>query len=516
MITYQIYPRSFSDSDGDGIGDLNGITRRLEYIKSLGVDAVWISPFFKSPMHDFGYDVSDYRAIDPSFGTMQDFHRLLAQCRSLGLKVLLDLVVSHTSDQHPWFAQSIERKEGKDDWYLWADPKPDGSPPNNWLSVFGGSAWQWDATRRQYYFHSFLASQPDLNLHTPAVQDQILEEIRFWLEQGVSGFRLDACNHYFQDLQLRDNPPRDDTSAAFQPYGYQVHLYDQGRPEALPFLARIRSLLDEYEAFSLAEVGGTDAIALMGDYTAPGRLHSAYSFSLMGSDGSAAHVAKVLERLRATIAPPALPCYAFSNHDKPRVATRWLNGREPVPTAKQLLALLLSMPGHICLYQGEELGLPQADVPFERLQDPYGKAFWPRFKGRDGCRTPMPWNSAEHAGFSTSEPWLPIPESHLSLAVEEQEKRLDSTLNTARHLIRLRRQNPGLAEGGVSSLENVGDRVSFLRTAGGQSIWCVYNLGRKECHVRHAQPGNVLAGQHAHWTGHSLTLDPSGFCWILR
>jgi alpha-glucosidase len=513
MITYQIYPRSFQDSNGDGIGDLNGILSRLEYVKRLGVEAVWISPFFQSPMRDFGYDVSDYRSVDPSFGTMADFRRLLGHANALDLKILLDLVFSHTSEEHPWFRDSVARNAGRSDWYLWADAKPDGNPPNNWLSVFGGSAWQWHAERRQYYYHSFLPSQPDLNLHVPAVQAQLTSEMQFWLDAGVSGFRFDACNHYFQDLALRDNPPRSDTGNALHPYGFQVHEFDQGRPEALPFMEMIRRLLDEYGAFSLAEVGGNDAISLMGEYTAPGRLHSAYSFSLMGANGSAAHVARVIERLQSTIKPPALPCYAFSNHDKSRVATRWLHGRNPQSTAKQMLALLVSMPGHICLYQGEELGLPQADVPFERLQDPYGKNFWPKFKGRDGCRTPMPWSKADYGGFSTLEPWLPMPECHRVLNVEAQEQDPESSLNTARMLLRLRKEYPGLRDGTLTSMEHADDVLTVTRQAGEQTIRCSYNLGHVRRTLRTAGPSTVIFAQHTEPTGSDWTLAVNGVLW---
>jgi alpha-glucosidase len=515
MITYQIYPRSFQDSNHDGIGDLRGITDRLDYVRSLGVDAVWISPFFKSPMRDFGYDVSDYRAIDPSFGTMDDFRQLVSKARHCGLKVLLDLVVSHTSDQHPWFQQSVDRESGKSDWYLWADAKRDGSPPNNWISVFGGSAWQWHPVRRQYYFHSFLSSQPDLNLHCPAVQEQILEEMRFWLKEGVAGFRLDACNHYFQDLELRDNPPREDSSTALHPYGFQVHVYDQGRPEALPFFEKVRRLLDEYEAFSLGEVGGTDANALMGQYTEPGRLHSAYSFSLMGPDGSAAHVRRVIERLQSTIKAPAQPCYAFSNHDKPRVVTRWQRGRPLEATAKQMFALLVSMPGHICVYQGEELGLPQAEVPFERLQDPYGKTFWPKFKGRDGCRTPMPWCSDAGAGFSRGEPWLPIPAEHFALNVAAQQERSDSTLNVARRLLALRREYPALSTPALSFVDTDADVLAFIRHGPAEDVFCCYNLGLQPARATSPAKGPVLFSELAKRDDTVLRLEVNGFHWQL-
>jgi alpha-glucosidase len=515
MIIYQVYPRSFHDSDDDGIGDLRGITGKLAYIKSLGVDAIWISPFFKSPMKDFGYDVADYRQVDPMFGTMSDFQELQARAASLGLGVIVDMVVSHTSEDHAWFKDSIAGENGKADWYLWADPKPDGSPPNNWVSVFGGGAWQWNPERRQYYFHSFLSSQPDLNMHSEAVQAQILADMKFWLEQGVSGFRLDACNHYFQDRLLRDNPPRADASEALHPYGFQQHIYDQGQPETLPFLEKIRALLDEYGAYSLAEVGGHNALTLMGQYTDQGRLHSAYSFALMGPNSSAAYVRGVIETLESSIHAPAVPCYAMSNHDKPRVASRWANGRDEKQTAKQMLALLASMRGALCLYQGEELGLPQADVPFERLQDPYGKNFWPKFKGRDGCRTPMPWTGGLHGGFSRHEPWLPVDDRHLALNVEEQSEDVGSVLWFARTVIAFRKSRRELCDGAIA-FHDMGEGVlAFTRKAESSAMTCVFNMDTVEKRVTLADPGRILLSQNANASGDGVQLGINGFCFIV-
>lgn len=518
MIIYQVYPRSFSDSNHDGVGDLAGIERKLPYIQSLGVDAIWISPFFKSPMKDFGYDVSDYRAVDPLFGTMDDFKRLMKRAKSLGLGIIVDMVISHTSEEHSWFKQSRARENGKADWYLWADPKADGSPPNNWVSVFGGPAWRWDAQRRQYYFHSFLSSQPDLNMHHPAVQEAVLGEMDFWLDMGVSGFRFDACNHIFQDPALRDNPPRAHTAEALHPYGFQVHLYDQGRPETLPFLERIRKLLDAYGAFSLAEVGGVDPLKLMGQYTQPGRLHSAYSFALMRPDYGAAYVRDVVATLEAHLHPSSSACYAMSNHDKPRVASRWLNGRDPLDTAKAHLALLLCMRGDICLYQGEELGLPQAEVPFERLQDPFGISFWPKFKGRDGCRTPMPWTSGRHGGFSMAEPWLPVDPAHLALNVESQENDAASLLHFTRGMIALRKTQQALHAGRIAFLDAPEGVLAFERVYEGQRVVCLFNMDRTPRQVTRttvALQGEPLLAQHARFEGDAATLGTSGFC-LLR
>lgn len=516
MIIYQVYPRSFCDSNNDGIGDLAGIEQKLSYIKSLGVDALWISPFFKSPMKDFGYDVADYRAVDPIFGSMDDFKKLMRRAKELKLGVIVDMVISHTSEEHAWFKQSRAKKNGKDDWYLWADPKPDGSPPNNWVSVFGGTAWRWDAERRQYYFHSFFSSQPDLNMHNPDVQNAVLAEMEFWLDLGVSGFRFDACNHIFQDLQLRNNPPREDTSAALHPYGFQLHVYDQARPEMLPFLEQVRNLLDAYHAFSLAEVGGHDALKLMGQYTHAGRLHSAYSFALMQPNSSDAYVRNVIATLEESIQAPGSPCYALSNHDKPRVATRWQNGRDRDDTAKEMLALLFAMRGDICLYQGEELGLPQADVPFERLQDPFGVTFWPKFKGRDGCRTPMPWTDEVHGGFSRAEPWLPVDPVHIDMNVDAQEAHADSVLRFARQVIALRKERPELREGRIELLDAPEGVLAFSRCHEGSKIVCLFNMDVEPKTVTGMEFDKVVLGQHMSVSNGSVTLEVSGFCLLQK
>jgi alpha-glucosidase len=404
-VTYQVYPRSFQDSNGDGIGDLPGITQRLGHIADLGVDAVWLSPFFRSPMADMGYDVSDYTDVDSVFGTLADFDALMARARELGLKVIIDQVLSHSSDQHPAFAESrANRDNPKSDWYVWADPRPDGSPPNNWLSVFGGSAWQWDARRKQYYFHNFLTSQPDFNFHNPAVQDWHLENLRFWLDRGVDGFRFDTVNYFFHDPLLRDNAAdfRVKPQAEGNPYGMQYHLFDKNQPENLIWLERIRALLDQYDArASVGEMGESHhAIRMMGEYTAPGRLHQCYSFELMGNDYTPSFFRGKLEEF-FTGAPDGWPMWAFSNHDVIRHVGRWArHGATPDLLAKQAAALLLSFQGSICLWQGEELGQTDTELAFEDLTDPQGIAFWPEPMGRDGTRTPMVWDGSPHGGFT--------------------------------------------------------------------------------------------------------------------
>lgn len=517
-VIYQIYPRSFMDSNGDGIGDLPGITSKLEHVASLGVDAIWVSPFFRSPMKDFGYDVSDYRAVDPIFGSLADFDEMLARAHALGLRLIIDQVLSHTSDRHAWFAESRSSRDNpKADWYVWADPKPDGTPPTNWLSVFGGPAWQWDARRRQYYLHSFLKEQPDLNFHCPAVQEALLGEVRFWCERGVDGFRFDACNHQFHDLQLRDNPPADaaaqggvSTVRPDNPYAMQQHLYDKSQTENLQFLESLRALLDRYGAVALGEVGDENAAPVMAQYTELGRrLHLAYSFSLLTAEHSARHLRHQVETLDRALAPTrGWGCWAVSNHDVPRVATRWSGGGPDDTRRDRLwLALLLSLRGSASIYQGEELGLPEAEVPFELLQDPYGRAFWPEFKGRDGCRTPMPWKAdALHAGFTTGGPWLPVHGRHLPLAVDRQVHDPDSMLSFSRALLRWRRTQPLLRSGAIAFVDAPEPVLWFERREGGRSLQAIFNLGDEPVSLAPAVPLAPLDG-HPLAASSSLAAD---------
>jgi alpha-glucosidase len=483
-VIYQVYPRSFLDTNGDGVGDLPGITAKLDYIAALGADIVWISPFFKSPMKDFGYDVSDYCDVDPLFGTLADFDRLVAKAHGLGLKIMIDQVLSHTAEEHPWFAESRKSRDNpKADWYVWSDPRPDGNPPNNWLSVFGGSSWQWDSRRKQYFLHNFLASQPDMNFHHPEVQQAHLDNLRFWLERGVDGFRMDACNFHFHDRQLRSNPPaltRDTATVTdVNPYGMQAHVYDKTQPENIDYLKRIRTLLNEFGAIAIGEVGADDALAVMADYTADGdKLHLAYSFNLLTSEFSAAHIRSEVEQFEARVRG-GWASWSVGNHDVMRVMSRW-GGAQPVPAlAKVVLAMQLSLKGTPCLYQGDELALIEADVPFELLQDPYGITFWPEFKGRDGCRTPMPWTSdAPNAGFTSGAPWLPVDPFHVAAAVSGQESDPESTLNAARRLIAWRRTQPQLTRGEIVFFDAPEPVLALRRDlAGFPDLLAVFNLG---------------------------------------
>lgn len=485
-VIYQIYPRSFQDSNDDGIGDLPGVLARLDHVASLGVDAIWISPFFTSPMADFGYDIADFRGVDPLFGTLEDFDRVLAKAHALGLKVMIDQVLSHCAVAHSWFIESrASRDNPKADWFVWADAKPDGSPPNNWLSIFGGVAWTWEPRRGQYYLHNFLSSQPQLNFHNAKVRAAQLENLRFWLDRGVDGFRLDSINFPFHDAQLRDNPAKPAhlrTGRGFSPdnpYAFQYHLHNNTQPENLGLLEDIRALLDRYpDAGALGEISSEDSLATTAEYCTPQRLHMGYSFELLTEDGSAGYIRQTVEALEAKLTE-GWPCWAISNHDVQRAVTRWGGGDGDDALAKQLVALVCSLRGSVCLYQGEELGLPEAELPFEALQDPYGKTFWPNFKGRDGCRTPLPWTDAADAGFSHAAPWLPVAASHLGRSVAAQERDPDSVLQSVRSFLRWRKDKPALVQGSIRFVDAPEDVLVFERAHAGQRLLLAFNLSAR-------------------------------------
>lgn len=517
-VVYQIYPRSLLDTNGDGVGDLRGIITKLDYIASLNVDAIWISPFFKSPMADFGYDISDYREIDPLFGSMQDFDELIEKAHQRGIKVIIDQVLSHTSDQHAWFIESREsRTNPKADWYVWADPKEDGTAPNNWLAIFGGCAWEWEPRRQQYYLHNFLRSQPDINFHNPDVRQAVLDNVEFWLKKGVDGFRLDAITFCYHDELLRDNPakPKDKRQgrgfSEDNPYAYQYHYYNNDRPQTIQFIEELRQLINRYPgAVTLGEVSAEDSLAVMAAYTkGDDRLHMAYSFELLTDDYSAAYIRQTVEALEASIGD-GWPCWAIGNHDVQRVASRWGRGKQTRDMVKMLNAMLCSLRGSVCSYQGEELGLTEAPIEFHELQDPFGKTFWPMFKGRDGCRTPIPWEQyADFSGFSQVSPWLPIAAAHRALAVDLQEADCHSVLHGYRQFLAWRKRYPVLITGEIEFLDAPEPLLVFVRTLGEQKLLVCFNLldteiqwALKEVKLQQELAGHGL--KSAQWQGDSL------------
>jgi len=482
-VIYQVYPRSFADTNGDGVGDLPGVTEHLEHIASLGVDGVWLSPFFTSPMKDFGYDVADYCDVDPIFGTLADFDRLIARAHELGLKIITDLVFAHTSDKHAWFEDSRQsRTNPKADWYVWADARDDGSPPSNWQSVFGGPAWTWDARRGQYYMHNFLPEQPQLNLHKAEVQDALLDAARFWLDRGVDGFRFDAINFSMHDPKLTDNPPLPPGGKRTRPFDFQDKVHNQSQPGIVDFIARIRALTDSYGGrFSVAEVGGDHAEREMQAFTrGDDHLNSAYGFLYLYAPALGAALVREGAEAWHGRDGQGWPSWTFSNHDAPRAISRWAEGRDLRAYAGMAMLLLMTLRGNVFIYQGEELALPQAEVPFDRLVDPEAIANWPQTLGRDGARTPIPWTEhLPHAGFSTAEPWLPIDPRHVALSVDAQEHDPSSMLHATRRLVAFRKAHPARRLGEMTGLDRNDDLLAFERVHEGERLLCVFNLGHQ-------------------------------------
>ena len=504
-VIYQIYPRSFNDTNDDGIGDLQGIIDKIPYIKSLGVDGIWISPFFVSPMKDFGYDVADYCDVDPMFGDIDVFKSLIQCAHEHDLKVIIDQVYSHTSDQHAWFQQSRTNKTNdRADWYVWAQPKADGTPPNNWQSVFGGSSWTWDNLRKQYYLHNFLSSQPDLNLHNRQVQQALINVAKFWLGLGVDGFRLDAINFGMHDQQLRDNPPNPNVEPKYcRPYTMQQHIHNMSHSNMPQFLAKLRATIDTYgQHFTVAEVGGASPTEIMKQYTQGNtRLNSAYSFEFLSLPNiSKSAFVDVVSNWKGDH-KEGWPAWAFSNHDAPRVISRWAPDHCTHSRAELYLALLLCMRGNVFIYQGEELGLPQAEVPFEDLQDPEAIANWPDNLGRDGARTPIPWNgSGEFCGFSNTQPWLPIDPRHQALSCEQQLTSSNSTLARFKQIMQLRNRNPALRFGDFMLVDNATELLVFRRQSENDAVLCVFNL--TDAPIKESFAGvreRLLQSQDADW-----------------
>ena len=494
-VIYQIYPRSYQDSNNDGIGDLPGITSRLEYIAGLGVDAIWISPFFKSPQKDFGYDVSDYCDINPEYGTLSDFDKLLEQTHELGLKIMVDIVPAHCSDQHPWFIESRQSKDNdKADWFHWVEPMPDGSPPTNWLSFFGGPAWSWEPRRQQYYLHNFLSSQPNLNHANPVVRDAMMDVARFWFDRGVDGFRLDAVHTINADsAPYKNNLANPDFVAGElpqqqQPFFRQLHDSAQlNQPAIQSFSESFRTVADNYDnRFLMGELHGDDPIKASSTFTAPGRLHATYNFNLLrwdglNVDGIKTAITDAIEAFNGT----GRLSFAFSNHDVPRSATRQLAALELSENQQPALQLLLlqletSLPGSACIYQGEELALQDVqDIPVEQMQDPWGIEFAPVFQGRDTCRTPMVWESdAPNGGFSNANrTWLPVAELHRERAALDEVAKKESVYNRFAEFLSWRKNQPAFMQANnMSEITGGSKQIVFDRISEQQTLRCSFNF----------------------------------------
>ena len=477
-VIYQIYPRSFADSTGDGIGDLAGIAKKIDYLTELGIDAIWLSPIFPSPDKDFGYDVSNYQGIDTKFGNMTDFDNLLEKAHSHNIRIILDLVLNHTSDQHPWFQQSRQSKESPfRDWYIWQDGHKNGGVPNNWQSRFGGSGWTLDEATGQYYFHMFYKEQPDLNWRNINVRQAILDMMDFWLKKGVDGFRLDVFNAYFKDSKLRNNPPKPGLAG----FDRQHHIYDIDQPEMIPLLAEMRSLLDSYpEKYVVGETFmATPARAAV--YSSNDALHATFDFSFLKNGFKAKGFYNSIQRWENILAEQSWPTYVLNNHDVPRAATRYGRG-EKDERLKIMAAMLLTLRGTPYLYYGEEIGM--RDIPIRRksdVQDPVGKHYWPFYKGRDGCRSPMQWNGQSGSGFSNHLPWIPLHENHKFRNVQNQQQDPDSLLNFYKKLLQIRKQNPALRQGMYMPLTFDPRRLlAYVRQTSDQIVIVALNFSRRK------------------------------------
>jgi alpha-glucosidase len=473
-VVYQIYPRSFQDSNRDGVGDLPGIIRRLPYLTGLGVDAVWISPIFPSPMKDFGYDICDYTGIDPLFGTMADFDSLLAACRRGGLKLILDFVPNHTSDRHPWFVESSSsRASPKRDWYLWRDPAPDGGPPNNWLSEFGGSAWTCHPSSGQYYYHAFLPEQPDLNWRNPEAVHAMHELMRFWLRKGVDGFRVDVIWQLIKDDQFRDNPINPAYTAGMPPHEKLLPLYTSDLPAVHEIVKGLRRVADEFPERVLIGEIYLPFKRLVTYYGRDlGGLHLPFNFALLHAHWDAGTVSALIDEYEAALPEGGWPNWVLGNHDRARIATR-------VGPAQARVAamLLLTLRGTPTIYYGDELGMPQVPIPPERVRDPFEKSVPGIGVGRDGARTPMQWDAGRFTGFSEVEPWLPISDSFRAENVETELHDSSSMFHLHRRLIAARRKSPALSRGSYRRLLAQDDCLLYARQTGSQRILVALNFG---------------------------------------
>jgi alpha-glucosidase len=486
---YQIYPRSFADSDGDGIGDLNGIADRLDYLVDLGIDAIWISPIYPSPMADFGYDVADYTGIDPRFGTLADFDALLAKAHKRGIRVLLDFVPNHSSDRHDWFVESRSSRDNpKRDWYIWRDPAPDGGPPNNWISDFGGPAWSFDPATGQYYSRAFLPEQPDLNWRNPDVQTAMLAAMRFWFDRGVDGFRIDVQWHMVKHADFPDNPPNPDYREGMGDMHRVLQLHSTDQPEVHAIATAMRAQADAFDAVLVGEIY-LPIPKLMTYYGTPDQpgVHLPFNFQLIEANWNAAELATRIVEYEAALPQGGWPNWVLGNHDRPRITTR-----VGLAQARVAAMLLLTLRGTPTLYQGDELGLTDAQVPADKVQDPRELREPGLGLGRDPVRTPLPWTA--DGGFTSGDPWLPIDPAHLPRNAEKQASDPASMLSLYRRVLALRRATPALATGAISDVRADGDLLTYTRSDGTDRYRIVLNLGDRPAGI---EPGHIVLSTHA-------------------
>ena len=494
-VFYQIYPRSFKDSNNDGIGDLAGVIEKLDHLNDgkgggLGIDAIWFSPFFPSPQADFGYDVSDYCNIDSDYGTLEDFDQLVEDSHRRGIKIVLDLVLNHSSDQHKWFQESRKNStNSKVDWYVWADPKPDGSPPNNWLAVFGGAAWTFEPQRGQYYLHNFLPEQPDLNWYNPEVREALADVVRFWMKRGADGFRLDTANYYAYDRQLRDNPKRPGNSELMEdgqeanPLSQYITKYSKDRPENLEFIHFLRKIFDENGVVSIGEIGSAEGLEstlkLGTDYVKKGKgLHLAYTFSMLNKNMNAEYLEHVLRVTEESI-EDGWPCWSLSNHDCMRMISRFDCFGERDGFQQMMLLLLLSLRGTPIIYYGEEVDMQEYEIKKDELRDPQGIRFWPDIKGRDGCRLPFPWDSKlTNQGFNSgTKPWLPAVNK---LSLDQAKADSGSTFHVLQEMLQIRKKIPALQKGSYRKILLDGDCFVFERKTEYETMLIAANFSAEE------------------------------------
>jgi len=517
-VFYEVYPRSFADSDNDGIGDLNGVTSRMDYLRDLGVDAIWITPCYPSPQVDFGYDVSDYRNIDPMYGTLADFDRMVAAGRQHNIRIIMDFVPNHTSDQHPWFLDSkSSRTSAHRDWYIWRDGKGPGKPPNNWISLFGGSAWKFDPTTGQYYYHFFYAGQPDLNWRNPAVEKEMLDTTRWWYKRGVAGFRLDAVDTLFEDPALHDNPLLEGTNKQGDPN--MENKYNTNFPEVHDELRKLRKIADESGAVLIGETW-TSNVEQLNRYYGDGGNELQMPMDFMFTTVNKLSPPEFRRQIAAVNSANGWPVFVIGNHDMPRSYNRFGDSKHNDAIAKMMAAFYLTLRGTPIMYYGEEIGMENNDpTRREDVKDPVGRTGWPRETGRDGERTPMQWDATANAGFSQKAPWLPVPPSYRTHNVASESQDPDSVLNLYKKVLALRHTNPALLEGNYTVLNEDDVHVmSYLRSYKGNAVLVALNMSAEPRKARFrldhegfpAFTMHPLVASGASASGGVVTLDPYG------